>query len=128
MFKAQATSNRPGRCSLVAATGTKKYPAAAPGPFQFAVVQDPKAKSRVRVVHGLGFNVHATLGNPYFPSECSTSLTGEPDMDEKASKSVPKGTFQQKTVVIRFQGATKRNKIVYRWSTVFTLKRTAYTP
>lgn len=129
VFTAQARSNR-GKppCSLSAPTGSKKYAAVAPGPFQLIVVQDPKSPTRLLVTHGLAGNVHATLGNPYFPSECSTSLTGEPDIDDMAVKSVPRSTFRQKTVVIRYTGRTSKNGIFYRWSTTFTLKRIKFRP
>lgn len=129
VFTAEARSNR-GKppCKLTAPTGSKKYPAVAPGPFQLIIGPDPKSPNRVQVVHGLAGNVHATLGNPYFGSECSTSLTGEPDADRIAIKSVPKSTFRQKTVVIRYVGSTNKSGISYRWSTTFTLKRIKFRP
>ena len=126
VFRAQATSNRPGRCSLTAATGSKKYPAVAPAAFPLTIAADPKANGRVLVIQGPGFNVHATLGNPYFPSECSTTITGEPEPEETSMKSVPRSTFSQKTVVLRYAGSTSRDGIAYRWSTVFTLKRVKF--
>jgi hypothetical protein len=123
VFKAEARTNRTnGHCSLTAATGSKKYPAVAPGPFSLAVGADPKSAKRVLVTQGLGFNVYASLSNPYFPSECSTSVSGEPG-DARLLVSVPKTLFTQKTVVLRFAGATRKDGIAYRWSTVFTLKR-----
>jgi hypothetical protein len=128
VFKAEASTNRPGRCTLTAPTGSKKYGLVAPAAFQFGVAPDPKSANRVLAVHGLGFNIHATLGNPYFGSECSTSLTGEPDADDMMGKSVPKSTFRQKRVVLRYVGSRSANKIVYRWSTTFTLKRIKFTP
>jgi hypothetical protein len=129
VFTAEARSNR-GKppCKLTALTGSKKYPAAAPGPFQLFVTQDPKSRNRVVVVHGIAGNFHATLGNPYFGTECSTSLTGEPDDDETAIKSVPKRTFRKKTVVIRYAGASNQHGLAYRWSTTFTLKRIKFSP
>ena len=128
VFKANATTNRPGKCSLVAATGDKKHGFVAPGPFQLSFSPDPKSKSRVLVAQGLGFNIHATLGNPYFPSECSTSVSGEPSVDARQLKSMPKSVLRQKTIVIRYSGSTTKEKIVYRWSTTFTLKRVKFTP
>lgn len=128
VFKANATTNRPGKCSLVAATGSKKYGFVAPGAFQLGITPDPKNKTRVLVTQGLGFNIHATLGNPYFPSECSTSISGEPDADVRQLKSMPKSAFRQATVVIRYAGSTTKDKIVYRWSTTFTLKRVKFQP
>jgi hypothetical protein len=100
----------------------------APGPFQLIIGPDRKSPNRVQVVHGLTGNVHATLGNPYFGTECSTSLTGEPRPEQTAIKSVPKSTFRQKTVVIRYAGSTNSNGIAYRWSTIFKLKRIKFTP
>ena len=126
VFRAQATSNRPGDCSLAAPTGSKKYPAVAPAAFPLTIAADPKAKGRVLVIQGPGFNVYATLGNPYFPSECSTSITGEPEPEETSMKSVPRSTFSQKTVVLRYVGRTNRDGIAYSWSTVFTLKRVKF--
>jgi len=41
-------------------------------------------------------------------------------------KSVPRSTFSQKTVVLRYAGSTNRDGIAYRWSTVFTLKRVKF--
>jgi hypothetical protein len=58
----------------------------------------------------------------------STSLTGEPDNDQRAIKSVPKSTFRKKTVVIRYAGATNQTGIAYRWSTTFALKRIKFAP
>jgi hypothetical protein len=129
VFTAEARSNR-GKppCTLTAPTGSKKYPAVAPGPFQLVVGPDPKSRNRVQVVHGIVGNVHASLSNPYFGSECSTSITGEPDSDRTRVKSVPKSTFRQKTVVIRYAGSTNDSGISYRWSTTFTLKRIKFKP
>jgi hypothetical protein len=42
--------------------------------------------------------------------------------------SVPKSTFRQKTVVIRYAGSTNDSGISYRWSTTFTLKRIKLKP
>lgn len=122
VFTAQARTNRTGgKCSLTAPTGSKTYPAVAPGPVQLAIGPDSKSPTRLVVVQ---MSTHATLGNPYFPSECSTSLTGEPDGDALGTKSVPKTTFRQKNVVLRFTGATNKAGIVYRWSTTIKLVRT----
>lgn len=129
VFKANAATNRTGgRCSLVAPTGSKRYGLVAPGPFQFGISTNPKNKNQVLVTHGLGFNVHASLGNAYFKSECSTSTTGEPGPDELMIKAMPKSAFRQKTVVIRYAGSTNKSGIAYRWSTTFTLKRIKFQP
>ena len=108
---------------MTAPTGTKEYPAAAPGPFLLAIVPDPKSSSRVLVSYGVWVMLHASLSNPYFGTECSTSVSGEPDVDLLTVKSVPKSVFRQKVVVLRYAGATSKEGIVYRWSTTFTLKR-----
>jgi len=39
------------------------------------------------------------------------------------AKSLPKSTFTQRVVVVRFSGATNSMGITYRWSTVFTFRR-----
>jgi hypothetical protein len=43
-------------------------------------------------------------------------------------RSVPKSTFRQKIVVLRYAGSTNNEGISYRWSTTFTLKRIKFTP
>lgn len=122
VFTAQARTNRQGgKCGLTASTGSKTYPAVAPGPLQLALGADRKSSSRVLVAQ---LSTHATLGNPYFPSECSTSISGEPDSDVLGTKSMPKSAFRQKTVVLRFAGATNNGGIAYRWSTTIKLVRT----
>jgi hypothetical protein len=123
VFTAEATTNRPAHCTLTAATGSTKYPGVAPGAFPLALGPDPKSPNRVLFGQGPGFNVHASVSNPYFGSECSTSTTGEPSTDELFLKAVSRNAFRQKLVVIRYGGSTNRNGISYRWSTVFTLKQ-----
>jgi hypothetical protein len=124
VYNATARSNRAGgRCSLSAPTGSRKYPAVAPGAFQLSLGVDPKSPNRLLFTQGPGLNVHATLGNPYFPSECATTISGEPSVDTLLTRSLPKGTFTQRTVVVRFGGATSKEHIAYRWSTVFTFRR-----
>jgi hypothetical protein len=126
VFQAEATSNRPAHCTLTAPTGSTKYPAVAPGAFNVTIAPDQKAPARAVVVLGPGRNFSATLGNPYFGSECGTSITGEPDANVMDLKSIPRSAFRQKLLVIRFVGATNSNGISYRWSTVFTLKRISF--
>jgi hypothetical protein len=72
---------------------------------------------------GPGGDAYATLGNPYFPSECSTSLTGEPDADVSRLISVPKSTFTHRLVTLRYVGSTSESGITYHWSTTIKLKR-----
>jgi hypothetical protein len=123
VFKAEATTRDNPPCSLVAATGTTEYPAAAPGPFVLAIAPDPKSSSRVLVAYGVWVTLFASLSNGYFGTECSTTVSGEPSTDLLTVKSVPKSLFRQQVVVIRYAGATNKEGIVYRWSTTFTLKR-----
>ena len=124
VYRVEATTNRRGgHCVIVAPTGTKKYGLTAPGPFQLGISSDPKNKNGVLVTQGLGFNVHASLGNAYLKSECSTSLTGQPGLNELMIKSMPRSAFAKKTVVIRYGGSTNEDGIAYRWSTTFTLER-----
>ena len=123
VFKAEAKTPDHPQCSLTAPTGTKEYPAAAPGPFLLAIGPDPKSSSRVIVAYGVGVTLLASLSNGYFGTECSTSVSGQPSSDRLTVKSVPKSLFRQKVVVLRYAGATSKEGIVYRWSTTFTLKR-----
>jgi hypothetical protein len=74
---------------------------------------------------GLGFgnSTYASIDNPYFGSECSTSSTGEPDIDTTHLIFVPKTVFARPVVTLRFAGAPSSGGIVYRWSTTIKLKR-----
>jgi hypothetical protein len=123
VFKADAKTPDHPPCSLAAPTGTTEYPLAAPGPFELAITPDPKSSSRVLVSYGVWVNLFASLSNGYFGTECSTRVSGQPDLDRLTVKSVPKSLFRQKVVVIRYTGATNEEGIVYRWSTTLTLKR-----
>jgi hypothetical protein len=127
VYTAQATSNKPKTCQLTAPTGSKEYGAVAPGPFTLVVAQDSKSKKRLAVVlgEGLGFgnSSYASINNPYFPSECSTSSTGQPDEDTTHLIYVPKTVFARPVVTLRFVGSTNSHGIVYRWSTTIKLKR-----
>lgn len=123
-YTATATSNRPnGQCSLTAPTGSKQYPAVAPGRFPLTVSPAFAGKGRFSVGIGPGGDVYATLGNPYFPSECSTSVSGEPDPDVSSLISVPKTIFTRPKVTLRFVGSSNAQGIQYRWSTIIVLKR-----
>jgi hypothetical protein len=125
VFTAEATSNRPAHCALTAPTGSRDYPAVAPGPFVLGVGPDPASNSRALVAIGLGMAIPASLSNPYFGSECSTSITGEPDTDDMNLFRVPKSVFRKATVTLRSSGSTNKNGIAYTWSTRITLKRIA---
>ena len=112
-FTASASSDTDS-CSLSAPTGSQEYPAVAPQPLILAVSKDPQGKPTFAFT-----GVHATLGNPYFGSGCSTSLTGEPDPDDTNLKRVSSSLFRKKHFTIRFGGASTEAGITYKYSTVF---------
>ncbi len=123
-FTAQATTNRTnGQCQLTAPTGSKQYPAVAPGRFPLTVSPAFAGRNRFSVGIGPGGNTYATLGNPYFPSECSTSSSGEPDADVSQLIKVPQAIFTHLNVTLRFVGSSSAQGIDYRWSTTIKLKR-----
>jgi hypothetical protein len=124
-FTARATSNVPGRCSLSATTGSTKYPAVAPGPFQITVTADPASAQRVLVTLGPGGYVQATLGNPYFGSECGTRISGEPSPNQTTVKRLPKSAIGRNPLVLSYVGTSSRDGIAYRWNTAITLRRIA---
>lgn len=117
-FTAQATTDWPATCNLTAPTGTNEYPAASPEPFMIAIAKDPQGRTTVAFLA-----MHASLGNGYFGTECSTSLTGQPDGDMTSLKRVSPSIFKRRRITLRFAGATNEGGIAYRWSTVFKLKR-----
>jgi hypothetical protein len=125
VYTAEATTNRPGQCTLRAPTGSRDYPAVAPGPFMLAVGPDPRSRTRAIVAVGLGAAIPASLSNPYFGSECSTSITGEPDVDTMHVFPVSKTVFRKATITLRSAGSTNRNGIAYTWSTTIRLKKIA---
>jgi hypothetical protein len=125
-FTAQATSSsrRPrGACSLTARTGSQQYAAVAPGRFTLTFAQSPKVKARARAVIGLRGAVYATLGNPYFPLECKTSLTGEPPAAATHIALVTKTKLAQRVLTLVYGGKRSKAGITYRWKTTITLKR-----
>jgi hypothetical protein len=105
-------------CSLSAPTGSEEFSAVAPQPVMLALSQDPQGRPTF-VFTG----VHATLGNPYFGTGCSTSLTGEPDPDVTSLKRVKASLFRKKAFTLRFAGSTADGGIAYRYTTVFKFKR-----
>ena len=113
----------PNHCQLSAPTGSAQYPAVAPHKFPVTIAQDPSAPRRALVAIGPGGDVYATLGNPYFGTECSTDISGEPDSDVTDLKSVPKSLFTHRLVTLKFAGSTNKDGIAYSWSTVIKLKR-----
>ena len=112
-FNASASSDTDS-CSLTAPTGTTEYPAIAPQPLILAVSKDPQGKTVFAFT-----GVLATLGNPYFGSGCSTSLTGEPDSDTTNLKRISPSLFRKRRFTIRIAGASTEGGIAYRYSTVF---------
>jgi hypothetical protein len=117
VFQAQASSDIDS-CSLSAPTGTEEYPAVAPMPLMLALTKDPQGRPTFAFT-----GVHATLGNPYFGTGCSTSLTGEPDADITNLKRVKASLFRKKRFTLRFAGSSNDGGIAYRYSTVFKFKR-----
>jgi hypothetical protein len=123
-FTAQAASNRPGgTCSLTARSASQQYAAVAPGRFTLTFAQSPKVKARARAVIGLRGAVYATLGNPYFPSSCSTGLTGEPPPAATHISLVTKTKLAQRVLTIVYGGKRSKAGITDRWKTTIRLKR-----
>jgi hypothetical protein len=116
-FAASASSDTDS-CSLVAPTGSDEYPAVAPQPLMLAVSKDPQGRTAFAFT-----GVHATLGNPYFGSGCSTSLTGEPDGDTTNLTYVKPSLFRKRRFTVRLAGASSEGGIAYRYSTVFKFVR-----
>ena len=121
VYTLDATDRKYGHCQLAAATGSKDYPAVAPGPFTLAIGQDPAAPSRAIVGLGLGSAVYATLGASSYVN-CATSLTGEPGADTSALTSIPKSALGRSVITVRFAGHTNTAGIDYTWSTTIKLK------
>jgi hypothetical protein len=119
-FTGRATTDWPGNCSLTAPTGSKEFPAVAPDLVPLSIGPDPNGTGRTFATF---LGQQATLGNPYFGTECSTSLTGEPDANITAIKPVSPRLFKHKKVTLRFKGSAHEGGIAYTWSTVFKLKR-----
>jgi len=124
-FAAAATSNLPARCSLLAATGSTKYPAVAPGPFQITITADPTSAQRVLVTLGPGGYVQASLSNPYFGSGCLTSTSGEPGLDRTTLKRLPKSAIGRNPLVLSYVGSSMKDGIADSWKTSITLRRIA---
>jgi hypothetical protein len=119
-FTATATTDWPGHCSLSAPTGSEEYSAVAPDLVPLTVGPDPNGTG---MTFATFLGTHASLGNPYFGTECSTSTSGEPDPDATSLEPVAPKLFQRKRITLRYAGATNDDGIAYRWSTVFKLKR-----
>jgi hypothetical protein len=123
-FTAEASSKQPrANCSLTARTGSQQYAAVAPGRFTLTFAQSPKFKARAKAVIGLRGAVYATLGNPYFQSACSTSLTGEPRAAATHIALVTKTRLAQPMLTLKYGGSRTKAGITYSWKTTITLKR-----
>ena len=119
-YAVDITSSWPGRCAWSAATGDARYPMVAPGEAQLAVMPDPAAKGKVRVSF---LGQHASLGNGYLGTECSTAVSGEPSAMETAVRTMSASAFRRKKLTLSFAGTTNREGIAYSWSTKVVLKR-----
>jgi hypothetical protein len=117
VFEAQASSDIDS-CSLSAPTGSAEYPAVAPMPLILALTKDPQGRPTFAFT-----GARATLGNPYFGTGCSTSLTGEPDSDTTNLKRVKASLFRKKRFTIRLAGSSFEGGIAYKYSTVFKFAR-----
>ena len=117
-FDAQASSDIDS-CTLSAPTGSAEYPAVAPQPLMLGLNKDPDDGRPAFVFTG----VHATLGNPYFGTGCTTSVTGEPDPETTSLEYVKPSLFRKKAFTLRFAGSTMEGGIAYRWSTTLKFKR-----
>ena len=117
-FAAQASSDT-ASCGLTAPTGSDEYGMVAPAPVMLGLNKEPDSGKPAFVFTGQ----QATLGNPYFESGCRTSITGEPEAEKTALKSVKPSLFRRKSFSIRLAGSTMEDGIAYRWSTVFKFKR-----
>ena len=109
-----------GRCAWTAPTGDQTYTMAAPDVFDLVIALDTKNRKRTVAGHT---GLQASLSNGYLGTECSTSISGEPDRDDTQMKSIPLNTFKKKTVKLSFGGSTTEDGITYTWSTKFQLKR-----
>jgi hypothetical protein len=120
-FTATATDGTEARCALTAHTGDRRHPLVAPKRFMLAIGPHPDDARRLVATFGA---VHATLANPYFGSDCSTSVVGEPRGDETSLVAVSAAQLRRRRLTLRFAGTTNRDAIAYRWSTTIRLKRT----
>jgi hypothetical protein len=113
--------NNGTHCDLTAPTGSKDYPATAPGPdIQLSIGNDARKKGAIIAAW---YGTYASLSNAYFGSECSTSVSGEPDVDDTHLVNIPRSALERKRLVIRSHGATSKDQITYSWSTTFVLQK-----
>jgi hypothetical protein len=119
-FTATATTDWPGSCSLSAPAGSEEYSAVAPDLVPLTIGPDPNGTGATFAAF---LGSQASLSNPYFGTECSTSTTGEPSLDATSLKRVSPKLFKRRAITLKYAGATNDGAIAYRWSTVFKLKR-----
>ena len=119
-FTASAATDWPGNCSLNAPTDSDEFAAAAPDLVPLTIGPDPNGTGKTFATF---LGQQASLSNPYFGTECSTSVSGEPDADVTSLQPVSPKLFTRKKVTLKYSGATNDEGIAYTWSTVFKLKR-----
>jgi hypothetical protein len=119
-FNATATTDWPGNCSLSAPTDSDEFSAVAPDLVPLTIGPDPNGTGKTFATF---LGQQASLSNPYFGTECSTSASGEPDADLTSLQPVSPKLFKRKKVTLKYTGATNDEGIAYKWSTVFKLKR-----
>ena len=81
---------------------------------------DPNGTSRTYATFE---GIQASLSNPYFGTECTTSVSGEPSANETELLAITPKLLRRRAVTLRYAGSTNRDGIAYRWSTTFRLKR-----
>ena len=119
-YSIDVTTDFPGRCAWTTRTGDDEYGGVAPEPFNLMVTPDPRRAGRTLVSLTAA---RASLGNQWLGTECSTSISGEPDVEVTNAKSVAPKTFKRRTVKLRFAGRTNDEGVDYRWATTLVLKR-----
>jgi hypothetical protein len=117
VFEAKASTGSHS-CSLSVTTGSEKHSAVAPQPVGLALATDREGR-RVFTFTGM----HATLGNPYFGTGCTTSLTGQPGADTTSRKRVKASLFRKERFTLSFAGSSNDGGIAYDYSTTFQFVR-----
>jgi len=117
VFDAQA-STETHSCSLSVTTGSEEHSAVAPQPIRLTLAMDRAGRPAFAFT-----GIQATLGNPYFGSGCTTSLTGEPGADTTSLKRVKASLFRKQRFTLRFAGNSDDGGIAYRYSTTFEFVR-----
>jgi hypothetical protein len=118
-YSIDATTDR-GHCAWTTSTGDTQYPGIAPSDFTLAIGPNPQTG---RGILASFIATQASLSNAYLGSECSTSVSGEPDGDETSITKIKPSQLKKKKLVLRFKGSTSDEGIDYSWSTTIVLKR-----